>query len=537
MAYFNSDLSSNSTIEGVSSILTTISEDRTTGTSSHEEANLKSLDQGRSALSLKTDSVDAPATAGLGSQALQDYQMQLMLLEQQNKRRLMMAREEQDQIPHVAKPEGSIPFLDECNGGTSRSIQNEEERTHLEELAEQEGNIDNIPESSEKHKAWPKVKPKTSRKRRPTSPQLSDCTFSGPSAKRRAIKHGNSNKKNDLDLIITESYALPNPGPVTPPTRVHIPTLHRIVCGRSDSDYHPTDLFADVPQRLSNISRHRGHFSGAKPVYDVEEFLSQCGGLGFLVFKNYQCATKHSIASRNNQDTSASDTISIVSNELQELISRIAECPLVRFDRHASTEYLSSPAQTVISEFEIPSPYNFFFHHRAQLLDEEYSRTPKDDPSTRHSAITALLQYLEEDQGDVFREADELFKRGQTTVQHLQRLFRPNELVIARFDNVYSAYVLRDWPSINQDSSWRLPCWSWGYDGSSFHRKDTDLTLHYQLGEVTRIANLGVFPLKFGSEDLKNRLIERGKHFWDLRHKHYVSYNGWDFQKEEFYVS
>ncbi|PGG98816.1 hypothetical protein GX51_06612 [Blastomyces parvus] len=37
-------------------------------------------------------------TPGSGNHALQDYQMQLMLLEQQNKRRLLMARQEQDSI-------------------------------------------------------------------------------------------------------------------------------------------------------------------------------------------------------------------------------------------------------------------------------------------------------------------------------------------------------------------------------------------------------------------------------------------------------
>jgi hypothetical protein len=41
---------------------------------------------------------------GNGNHALQDYQMQLMLLEQQNKRRLMMARQEQDSI--TTRPDG-----------------------------------------------------------------------------------------------------------------------------------------------------------------------------------------------------------------------------------------------------------------------------------------------------------------------------------------------------------------------------------------------------------------------------------------------
>jgi hypothetical protein len=47
------------------------------------------------------------AGASHGSHALQDYQMQLMLLEQQNKKRLLMARQEQENINLV--PQGSAP--------------------------------------------------------------------------------------------------------------------------------------------------------------------------------------------------------------------------------------------------------------------------------------------------------------------------------------------------------------------------------------------------------------------------------------------
>src|SRR5271169_5367804 len=42
--------------------------------------------------------MQGPGGATGGNHALQDYQMQLMLLEQQNKKRLMMARQEQDNI-------------------------------------------------------------------------------------------------------------------------------------------------------------------------------------------------------------------------------------------------------------------------------------------------------------------------------------------------------------------------------------------------------------------------------------------------------
>jgi hypothetical protein len=45
-------------------------------------------------------------TSQEGNRALQDYQMQLMLLEQQNKKRLMMARQEHDNI--IAIPENQV---------------------------------------------------------------------------------------------------------------------------------------------------------------------------------------------------------------------------------------------------------------------------------------------------------------------------------------------------------------------------------------------------------------------------------------------
>lgn len=51
--------------------------------------------------------MQTPGGGQHGNHALQDYQMQLMLLEQQNKRRLMMARQEQDSM---ARPDGQPPM-------------------------------------------------------------------------------------------------------------------------------------------------------------------------------------------------------------------------------------------------------------------------------------------------------------------------------------------------------------------------------------------------------------------------------------------
>ena len=53
---------------------------------------------------------------GGGNHALQDYQMQLMLLEQQNKKRLMMARQEQDSMTIPGREGGVPPGVIGANG-------------------------------------------------------------------------------------------------------------------------------------------------------------------------------------------------------------------------------------------------------------------------------------------------------------------------------------------------------------------------------------------------------------------------------------
>jgi len=67
----------------------------------------------------------APGPAGQpqGNHALQDYQMQLMLLEQQNKKRLLMARQEQDNmsVPHGQAAVGGPGFPPSMSPQGSRS--------------------------------------------------------------------------------------------------------------------------------------------------------------------------------------------------------------------------------------------------------------------------------------------------------------------------------------------------------------------------------------------------------------------------------
>ena len=60
----------------------------------------------RPKVAITTASSDAEYPSSANNKALQDYQMQIMLLEQQNKKRLLMARQEQD---CTSEPGGVVP--------------------------------------------------------------------------------------------------------------------------------------------------------------------------------------------------------------------------------------------------------------------------------------------------------------------------------------------------------------------------------------------------------------------------------------------
>ena len=103
--------------EDKENIEVTISEDLADGRSANLDASLKLLGEDDLKLLLPSDHleddeihiIETSSVAPLdGNHALQDYQMQLILLEQQNKKRLLMARQEQDifsksvQFDHLA---------------------------------------------------------------------------------------------------------------------------------------------------------------------------------------------------------------------------------------------------------------------------------------------------------------------------------------------------------------------------------------------------------------------------------------------------
>lgn len=180
------------------------------------------------------------------------------------------------------------------------------------------------------------------------------------------------------------------------------------------------------------------------------------------------------------------------------------------------------------------APYNFLFHHRkrlAALLEE----------SDIYKAVLApLLEFLGKNYEEEYESAEALFHRGMVSVRHLDKLFKPDQMVLSKSQRGgLNAFVLADYPGRerNDETKMTLRCWSWQYNGAELLRSPRIVVIGQPLDDETAITDLDVYPVEFAHQSDIEELQRRGQKFWDHKAQVFVSYTGWDMNKENCYVS
>ena len=189
-----------------------------------------------------------------------------------------------------------------------------------------------------------------------------------------------------------------------------------------------------------------------------------------------------------------------------------------------SQSYQSSSALSAA-----PSEYShrFLYHHRP-VLNAEAAAAVDGSP------IKTLVSYLLSNPDVMYRKCDELFSRGMVTQDTLPWLFYPNDILVSSQGSLHMAYVLRRVPM--EGSTLRLLCWNWGYDGHRLSRKDTTLTVDIPSYGEMRINQLAVYPLRFATQEVAERILKNGEKFWSLSRQVLISYEGPDYRDERIYV-
>lgn len=309
--------------------------------------------------------------------------------------------------------------------------------------------------------------------------------------------------------------------------------MHTIQCHDPEPiNHHDSLITEDVPGRINEEGLPSSHLFGVNRIYDVESYFRDNPRIAFVVIREHHCAKTFASTSNtagvhgNHQLNALPETISIVSQGLLKALTEVATCPLDEVNYRVT-----------FPRPEMAAPYLFLYHHRSELLQLAEKLQPVHCNRRGTSAeITALLNYVNKAEGDNFREADELLKKGKTTRRHCQKLFCPHDIVIVQNQKCLSAFVPHQWPTWTEEGL-DIACWSWHLQGKWLQRRQEDLVLSLLTSEEVSIQDLKVHPLRYVSSDVRDRLRLRGQKYWNMRHQTFVSYRGDDFLDEQHHVS
>ena len=302
----------------------------------------------------------------------------------------------------------------------------------------------------------------------------------------------------------------------TPTARLQI--LHRVFCG-SERHYHDRTIYEDEPRRRSNHYSGDMELSGDKKVPNIEQYCSEHNGISFIIFKEHQCNKNHTrifnpIEPENDRPriSSRGERLRIVSEVLQKALNHVAQ--------------YSPQGTTTRGITEISAPYLFLYHHRVLL--SEYASTSGGETGEH---ISVLLAFINEHYKAEYEEADRQFAAGIVTKEHIEKLYRPNDIVVVKTQFKDRAYVVKSWLEFSTAGNFQLSCWSWEYDGSFLRREETPLRIMTPLDNGSALSVIGVYPISMIDDESIVHLRQRGRKFWTTKEQYLTCYSGYDVDK------
>ena len=316
------------------------------------------------------------------------------------------------------------------------------------------------------------------------------------------------------------------------------------------------------------------------PLNNFDLYLEKNKDIAFMVYRNFDIDST-SIVARPGTDPATSDAATHLPQYSSETIRPVNEdlieaIKILLGSREEYTEVLREFSMS----YELAAPYLFIYHSRKSLEDFQNSL-----PLPAKAQLSLLLKYVTEEYADEYAAADSLLSQGKISPVHVRYLFKPGDLLVSRVKGQYMGYVSTSWSMIHWNKQvsrmqahssgsgtglslygsrdadrrmaadkvtvhvCRVSAWHWAFDGN-FQRIHDNLELELpaiehgenatdvegkntvatqgkehkpRLGE-RNISDLNVFPMQFASAELVEKCRRRGRTFWKCRTRNYVSY-------------
>ncbi|KAF4465443.1 ATPase [Fusarium albosuccineum] len=205
------------------------------------------------------------------------------------------------------------------------------------------------------------------------------------------------------------------------------------------------------------------------------------------------------------------DSISVQSSSLKETLGEVFE----------GYEGIT----TSLKKLVFKAPFRPF-HYRWKRLTDILERQ-KNEASPAAAYTQLLYDVLSKELGDARTEIDDLFSQGVTTYEYLWALFEPGSLVYASFDGHERLFVVDQCDYNEKMSCLIIEAKFTDWDGSQFGYTKQLLPM-CRFSGTRKITDLNIYPARLHpfEEEMKSKLIARGKKFQTLLGAKYKAYSG-----------
>ncbi|OTB11465.1 hypothetical protein K445DRAFT_322048 [Daldinia sp. EC12] len=431
---------------------------------------------------------------------LQDYQMQLMLLEQQNKKRLLMARKEQEE-----------QYAKDRKMATQNSVPKK-------------------PYDSDSHSTIPDASPVK-------FPALNACfqlistALESPeecAAQLVALRENLEGLQTSiLEYRATGTLPLPEP-------RCQMVYRVKTPEGRMR-------MYLDQPQWVEGEDAKSEALVGNLPVRDIQSYLERNPEICFIVYRDF--------STPKSSEKGVNHTVSIpkYDSEMIEITSKDLEATVPKFISHYgfSTDATGSRGREEASAYhatdagslnELLAPYPAFYHASRQAMEPFLESLDR----SQEKQFQILLDYVMSHYGNEYDNAEKIISHGRITRQYIKYLFKPGDVVVQKGAGEAKGFLCSSWvteekvahdkreplgkkvPKIQYSIKSRY----WTFDGV-FSCKSTVLRWEVDASNDSEFGtdSLSVCPLAHVNNNLKDKLRRRGERIWKCRRKCLVSYH------------
>jgi ATPase family associated with various cellular activities (AAA) len=333
--------------------------------------------------------------------------------------------------------------------------------------------------------------------------------------------------------------------------------LYRLYRGDNISTYfdHPTWV----------VGHKRHMLRSSLPLTSLSSYLEKHCDLAFIVYKDFDVDELEAAKSKAMSDESSEDDMILEVRNTHESILPVSRdlCAAVSALLGSRSDF-SELFHWYQTQSLIPGPYLAIYHSRSAM--NEFIQTLAQGCQKQ---LGLLLDYVFSQFGDEYAAADDLLARGRISLPYLKYLYKPNDVLVEFKDGDCLGFVSKSWPlntrlrepsdekyhpSVYSDphtfkGATRPECriceiegWSWRFDGT-FSRRNVLSTLELDFNDKVEkdIADLNIRPMKYVSDEVRDLLKRRGETFWSCRFRRFVSYKetegrDWQASSDERYM-